>query len=306
MAKHKITMRDIAQECHVSVATVSYVLNHSEKEKISHETRLKILQAATRLHYVPSEAIKSGLNRNSNLVGIIINLKGNDMSGKKLLYYDLASELSQQLKLLKFDSIVITTQNLEKDVNLITKHSLDAVFMIDVDNTSVQHITQGYYVPIIFLDCEVNDHLFCQIMPDYGHLIQKAHKLLGDEHPFLMIEDICSHILKEQITKWFLTKDIFINASGADLNTFLKSHKGQNGVIIGDLLALYAECRSEDNHFAVISSLQDSPFFLPETVMLPVSNKRKAKEATEVLRKMLDLSYTTENNNRILLDCNFI
>jgi hypothetical protein len=68
MEKDKATMRDIAQACGISVATVSYVLNHSEKEKISHETRLKVLETATRLHYEPHSVrtlgqTKSGTDR---------------------------------------------------------------------------------------------------------------------------------------------------------------------------------------------------------------------------------------------------
>ena len=54
MGKNKPTMQDIANLCGVSVATVSYVINNSEKEHIKHDTRIKVLEAAKTLNYAPN------------------------------------------------------------------------------------------------------------------------------------------------------------------------------------------------------------------------------------------------------------
>ena len=47
----KATVRDIAREAGVSVATVSYVLNDKQDTKISEATRKKVLQIANLLNY---------------------------------------------------------------------------------------------------------------------------------------------------------------------------------------------------------------------------------------------------------------
>jgi len=54
-----ITVKDIAREVGVSVATVSYVLNNNTKQKISDATREAILEAAESLGYVPNANAQS-------------------------------------------------------------------------------------------------------------------------------------------------------------------------------------------------------------------------------------------------------
>ena len=44
MKDKRITMKDVAKEAGVSTATVSYVLNYSDTERISHETRREFLR----------------------------------------------------------------------------------------------------------------------------------------------------------------------------------------------------------------------------------------------------------------------
>lgn len=54
MKKRRVTMKDVAEKAGVSTATVSYVLNYSNTERISHETRLKVFEAANELNYIPN------------------------------------------------------------------------------------------------------------------------------------------------------------------------------------------------------------------------------------------------------------
>lgn len=51
--KKNVTAKDIAKLCGVSQATVSYVINNRQNQKISEETRRKVLDAVETLHYYP-------------------------------------------------------------------------------------------------------------------------------------------------------------------------------------------------------------------------------------------------------------
>ena len=71
----KITVRDVAKEAGVSVATVSYILNNRPDQKISATTRKKVLQIANLLNYKPSHAAKSLAEGRNNIIGITYQLK---------------------------------------------------------------------------------------------------------------------------------------------------------------------------------------------------------------------------------------
>ncbi len=61
------TIRDVAREAGVSIATVSYVLNNTKH--VSEETRRKVLEAARRLGYRPSNIARGLRARRSHTLG---------------------------------------------------------------------------------------------------------------------------------------------------------------------------------------------------------------------------------------------
>lgn len=66
----KVTIRDVAREAGVSVATVSRVLNGSGP--VGEETRQRILDITTRLRYTPDGAARSLITRRTNTLGVLL------------------------------------------------------------------------------------------------------------------------------------------------------------------------------------------------------------------------------------------
>ena len=65
-----VSMKDVAVECGVSIATVSKALNdHSD---ISEETRRKVKEAANRLGYYPNSAARALKTNRSYNIGVLI------------------------------------------------------------------------------------------------------------------------------------------------------------------------------------------------------------------------------------------
>ncbi|WP_167956555.1 LacI family DNA-binding transcriptional regulator [Anaerosporobacter faecicola] len=301
MSKNKATMQDIADLCGVSVATVSYVINNSEKEHIKHDTRIKVLEAAKKLNYVPN-INRCTTHPKSNLIGIIINWNKRNASSKKMLYYDLAIELQMQLSLLGYDTVIATTKAFEEEADIISKRSLDAAFIIDIRSEDVRKVTNKYYVPIIFLDCEINDPLFCKIYPNYSLIISRAKRLLEEDDIFLIMEDILNEELKDIITKSIQPEHIFVNDMKNNLREFLLQHQNKKGVVLGEILGLEVERYIRNDQIVVITSLDKSNLLLPDTKTISIKNKTKAITAVKTLEQLLRLVYVGTPCNQLLIN----
>lgn len=64
-----MTIKEIAKECNVSIATVSNILNN--KGKVGEETRRMVLETIEKMNYVPNVAAKNLKQRTSRTIGII-------------------------------------------------------------------------------------------------------------------------------------------------------------------------------------------------------------------------------------------
>lgn len=73
-----ISIKDIAKECGVSVATVSKALN--DQKDVSKATKEKVLSVANRLGYTTNQAAKALRTNKTNNIGILFTNVGSDIS----------------------------------------------------------------------------------------------------------------------------------------------------------------------------------------------------------------------------------
>ncbi len=303
MKKMKVTMRDIAKELNLSVATVSYVLNHSEKEKISHETRLKVLETAKKMGYIPNLSARSLANKRSNLIGIMINLGQNATNSKKQRYYDLAAEIQMQLMQIGYDTVLSITHCISgEEMEIASKHSLEALFIIDMEECYLKEITHKCYVPIIFLECFITENIFYQILPDYSLVMQQAKSYLQEDNVFVMVDDLLNSRTLEIITKDINEKNIYINKSHASMKQFAQMHQNQKGIVIGEALGIEAERYFDHKQLVVLTEYDEYSKLSPTIKTLTISNKHKAKIAVDIMQQIMNLTYNEQNSTRILIE----
>ncbi len=293
MSDKRVTMKDIAIEAGVSTATVSYVLNYSEKEKISHETRMRIFEAANKLKYVPNMTAKSLASQRSYLVGIILNMGGKDKKSKVYQYYDLAREIQRCLYPKGYDVVLLSTKEMEKDYSIGQKRSLDAVFVMDMDEESIKAIASQYYVPAIFIEGYIADPIFCKILTSYESVLKQAEEQLGSNY-YVIMEDHANKNVLQTIAKKVPEKNIFINRYDASLIQFLQEHYNQKGLVIGEILGMQVENYVDNRNISVVVNSERDIMLLPDTKTIVISNKKKAEKAVEIMDRLLRLDNPNE------------
>lgn len=175
---NKVTMKDIAEAANVSLATVSYVLNNNKKQKISEETRQRILDISEELQYVPNMAARSLVgNTASKLVAIVTLKNHHDKPWHKSRYHDLTMKLQELLNEQGYDVIVAGTDSVKVELDIILKRTLDALFIIDVPEQHFFNISRKFSVPIIVIDSYIQDKMFRKVVPDYRNAIERARRM---------------------------------------------------------------------------------------------------------------------------------
>lgn len=301
MAKNKVTLKDLAEICNVSIATVSYVLNDVRSEHISHETRVRILKTARKLNYVPKKS-RAATHIRTNNIGIMLQLDKRDSYSKKCIFHDLAMELQKYLLLAGYHATISTLTKELGEQAYLAKSSIDAAFIIDTDSHAVHTLTQKYYVPLVFLGCEINDPLFYRIYPNYPVVLSQAKRILGEEPQYLVMDRIQNEELTNLICKHFGPDSVFLNDNTQNLPAFLTKMRHKKGVILGDILGLSAERYISNENFIVVSYLKGSHLLLPGTRTIHISNSTMASSAVSLLNQLFQSEYNICPDNKLLLN----
>lgn len=289
MGKKRVTMKDVANEAKVSIATVSYVLNYSETERVTHETRLRVFEAAKKLGYVPNMTAKSLSSKKSMLVGIIINMGEKNKRSKLYQYYDLTREMQKILNEKGYDVFFITTKEMGQDISISRRRSLDAVFIMDMKEEELRTIAKQFYVPAIFIDGYVKDSIFCKILANPQEIIDKAEEILGKDF-YVVIEDYANKNFLNYILKKKNQENVFVNCSESSLIDFLSKNKNRKGLIVGELLGMQIENYVDNRNLLVVVHCDNDSMLLPDTKTVVISNKEKAKKSVEIMEKLLKVN----------------
>lgn len=162
----KVTIKDVAREAGVSVATVSYVVNNRTDMRISDKTRKKVLQVINLLNYTPNQSAKALATNRNHMIALYLSPDVSILKNAEQLHF--IHFLSKFLHERNYDLIYLSENYTEK-----FDHA-DAIVCYDISSDYFRKIGDCNFIPLIALDCMIHDPLFFQINSDYAKIKEEA------------------------------------------------------------------------------------------------------------------------------------
>lgn len=212
--KNNITIKDVAREAGVSVATVSYVINERSDKRISDKTRKKVLQVINLLGYVPNQSAKALATSKSGMIALYVSPDFSVLKNAEQLHF--INFFSSFLHEKNYDLIYLSNTYTEK-----FDHA-DAILCYDISSEYFHQIGDNNFAPLLALDCMINDPLFFQINSDYKKIAHEADTYFKQENYTLLLLDTPNQERKEYLEPLFAhilyLKDVADIASLPDEN----------------------------------------------------------------------------------------
>lgn len=236
----KITIREIAEEACVSVATVSYIINGLHEERYSRETKQRVLQIVNLRDYHPSKIAQSYARSKTNNI---------------ILLTDKHESVLQKAE--SFDFIRMLGKALEKHgLNLLIRSYLEAT-RIDTANAIIcagtqeetfRKIAAKNFVPFLTVDARIHDNLFFQVFQDFHKVMAAGEAKFGKDNFSVVLVDMYNETHKEEI-RAICGDVVFLTDNG------LENVPKGNIVTVNSMLPKLSELK--DREFLLCPALTD-------------------------------------------------
>jgi LacI family transcriptional regulator len=120
------TIKDVAEQAGVSIATVSRALN--DKGDVSVQTRQRIREVARSVGYIPDPAARSLVTHKTGLVGVVVGDNAGHRDLSLLFFGKVLAAISRRLAQSSFDPLLLQPQDAGPE------HRFDAAILIGVDD----------------------------------------------------------------------------------------------------------------------------------------------------------------------------
>lgn len=201
--KKNITMKDIAKQAGVSVATVSYVINNRTDQRISESTRKKVLQIVNLLDYMPNSSAQSLATNKTSLIALYTTPETSLLKrSEQMLVIEI---LAQVLKNFGYN----LNFKCSRDINKLNQ--VDAILCYDVNLDYFYQIGDKNLIPLLAIDTLVDIPWFFQVCSNYDEIKGYADKHFGlNNYSFLALSpnnETLKHYIEDTFTNIIFIED---------------------------------------------------------------------------------------------------
>ncbi len=216
----KVSIRDVAREAGVSIATVSYVLNRISTQTISEDTQQKVRAAAARLGYVPNLNARSLTSRRTNLIGVVIpqTEPGREFMFDNPFYGALLSSLEYNARKSGYHLLLTGPRSGQSYIGIARNRGVDGIVIVGSYPTESLDELHQLSIPVVLVDTYVKDEAFHTIGIDdrrggrmaVEYLLSQGHRGIA-----FLSGDISEHGVMRQ--RWLGYREA-LEAAGLPVN----------------------------------------------------------------------------------------
>jgi LacI family transcriptional regulator len=177
------TLKDVAREAHVSMASVSRALNGTGV--VTERIRTRVLEVATRLQYVPNSGAQSLMTRRTRMIGVLLPMLHGEFFSELLRGIDIAAR-ARSLNLL-----VSTSHNCEAEAGDAIRAMIGRVDGLLVMSRHAHgrflHERLPETLPVVLMSTADTEHTYASVYVDnysgayamMSHLVASGHRTIA-------------------------------------------------------------------------------------------------------------------------------
>ncbi|MBN2504289.1 MAG: LacI family DNA-binding transcriptional regulator [Bacilli bacterium] len=309
------TIKDVAKKAHVSVATVSRVINN--KGYVNDETKTLVLNAIEELQYVPNELARSLFKKQSRIIGVIV-------PHMTSYYFAELLEIIENYTIeYDYHIMVCNSQDDEaretKFIRVFQQYSIDGIIIIA--NTTRIGDYQNLNIPIITIDHKLSDQIPSVSSNNLNGGKLAAEKLastgcknilhLRGPSPLITVQ-ARSKGFEQQLAKHGLACrrfDLEFKSPSKDyIQNFIDKNPDADGIFCdSDLIAMHViQCLKhnnksvpEDVQVIGFDNIELASIFSPKLTTIAQDKHTIGKYAVETLVKLIAKTELTQKHHQV-------
>ncbi|MFA7076355.1 MAG: LacI family DNA-binding transcriptional regulator [Candidatus Izemoplasmatales bacterium] len=298
------TIKDVAKKAHVSVATVSRVIN--KKGYVNDETKQLVIEAIKELNYIPNELARSLFQKKSHIIAVV-------MPHLTSYYFsDLLEVIEDETINSDYRLIICNSKdNPEKEskyLRIFQQYNVDGIILISNTNRINDYLALN--IPIIEVDHNLSEEIPSITSNNYLGGMLAAKKLVSSgcksiihfrgPSNLVTVQDRTNgfqSFLKENNIMSYNYDLAFLSPDQLDIDSKLKKHPDIDGIFCdSDIIALLAiqslkrlnKSVPEDVQVIGFDNIKLSSMVDPKITTIDQSTSQIGKAAVSSIMKLIN------------------